>query len=211
MGTCESLFRDKIYSPEKTFTPKISSPHNKVFSPKNLGSNYFHTPIGNNNISLNNYSNISTSQSYLTFTSNNQNQKPSLLVYQNMSTQNSYMNGSSKLNHDSMSSGQEYIVEGKLNNNIEDDQGFNHFMQQKNKDIDAIIEENNNNNNENEDMNNMNKNVIKKDVNVYHHKINGNNKSNKKKKKKNNKELNEIQELKNEDVSEGIPIPLDTV
>ena len=217
MGTCESFFRNTL-SPQKS--QKIKLPEKKISPKKNQGSNYFNTPIGSNHISINNLSNSNTSQSYLMFTSSNQNQKPSLLIYQNNSTQNSYLNGSSKLTHDSLSSGKEYIVDGKINNDIDNDQGFNHFMAQKEKDINAIIEENNeninsdnnndknNNNKENHD-NNSDKNKNKKDVNIYHNKINNKNRGNKKKTKK-NKNLNKIIEQKKEAFPQGLPIPLDS-
>ena len=200
MGTCESFFRNTL-SPQKSQKNKTSE--HKISPKKNQGSNYFNTPIGSNHISINNLSSSNTSQSYLMFTSSNQNQKPSLLIYQNNSIQNSYLNGSSKLTHDSLSSGKEYIVDGKINNEIdnEQDQGFNHFMAQKEKDINAIIEENNDNNSD--------KNKNKKDVNIYHHKINNKNRGNKKKTKK-NKNLNKIIEQKKEAFPQGLPIPLDS-
>lgn len=218
MGTCESFFRNTL-SPQKSQKNKTSE--HRISPKKNQGSNYFNTPIGSNHISINDLSSSNTSQSYLMFTSSNQNQKPSLLIYQNNSIQNSYLNGSSKLTHDSLSSGKEYIVDGKINNEIdnEQDQGFNHFMAQKEKDINAIIEENNeninsdnnndkNSNKENND-NNSDKNKNKKDVNIYHHKINNKNRGNKKKTKK-NKNLNKIIEQKKEAFPQGLPIPLDS-
>ena len=100
----------------------------------------------------------------------------------------------------------EFIVEGKINKNMEGDKDFNNFMKMNNNDNIGDSRESTEDNNK---IVNININRFKKDVNYYHKKN-----SNSKNLINNNSNLKEIKERNKEEEESNrniFPMPMDTI
>lgn len=202
--------------------PSKQIPNNQYISEKEKNGNYFSSPIGDPT-NFDNLKNMSMSLSQTTMDNNNSfypPQKTNLYKYVNKYQQNGNLQmslekgslqhsnnlssitsgnkGDSKSSDNNLTTSQsfgEFIVEGKINDNMEGDQDFNNFMNM-NEDKDNIIDSG-----KSLDINNKNgnKNVNKRDVNFYH-------KKNLKNNGFDNKKINE--KNKEENIP---PMPLDTV
>ena len=193
MGTCESLLNGGSlkYKSKKSHSSQYNNHKPKPIS-SSKNQNYFCSPI-NNSTQGNNFVNMSTTQSQLTLgniSGYNNPQRPKEHKYinkykQDSNLQYSLVNGSleglnqnslmnstykdrSKLNINSMSMSQsygEFIIDGKINNNMEGNKEFNNFINKNKKnDINEFDIINDTNNNDKNNINNI------KDVNFYHKK-----------------------------------------
>ena len=215
MGTCESIFNDntlKSKHKKNRLSQSINQNQKSILTNKNQNQNYFRSPI-DNSTAENNFVNMSATQSQLTLgniSGYNIPQRPKEYKYinqyrQNNNLQNSLVNGSlvglnqnsmtysanntnSKLNMNSMSMSQsygEYIIDGKINRNMEGNREFNTFIDNNTKkDVSAIDIINDIDDNYDKDSNKNDSNNNTKDINFYQKKTSKN--SNLQKEIKNN-------------------------
>ena len=215
MGTCESIFNDNSLKSKykKNRSSLLNSQNQKsILTNKNQNQNYFRSPI-DNSTAENNFVNMSATQSQLTLgniSGYNIPQRPKEYKYinqyrQNNNLQNSLVTGSlvglnqnsmtysgnntnSKLNMNSMSMSQsygEYIIDGKINRNMEGNKEFNTFIDNNTKkDVSAIDIINDIDDNYDKDSNKNDSNNNTKDINFYQKKTSKN--SNLQKEIKNN-------------------------
>ncbi len=215
MGTCESIFNDNSLKSKhkKNRSSLLNSQNQKsILTNKNQNQNYFRSPI-DNSTAENNFVNMSETQSQLTLgniSGYNIPQRPKEYKYinqyrQNNNLQNSLVTGSlvglnqnsmtysanntnSKLNMNSMSMSQsygEYIIDGKINRNMEGNKEFNSFIDNNTKkDVSAIDIINDIDDNYDKDSNKNDSNNNTKDINFYQKKTSKN--SNLQKEIKNN-------------------------
>ena len=202
MGVCESLFGNNPPPKNEINTKRNNQTINQRYiqPPQNINKsgNLFCTPIGDSD-NLNNFKNMSMSQSQLTV-ENYPQKKAQLPVYKNVYKQNGNLQtslatgslfgdtnnfssimsgnkGESKYSENNMSTSKsygEFIIENQINKNMEGDNDFNNFMKLNNdNNIDNIVDaETSLDENIN---NNYKNNKDKKDVNYYHKKNSKNN------------------------------------
>jgi hypothetical protein len=208
--------------------------NNQIESNNKPKGNYFRSPIGDSKIEdPNKFNNMSLSQSQMTNGNNSYYppKKTKLFTYVNKYKQNGNLQtslatgslqggnnyssiisgnkGDSKFSDTNMSTSKsfgEFIVEGKINKNMEGDKDFNNFMKMNNNDNLGDSRESTDDNNK---IVNININRFKKDLNYYHKKN-----SNSKNLINNNSNLKEIKERNKEEEESNrniFPMPMDTI
>ena len=224
MGVCDSLFGKQKPPYDKNGIiendQKVESNNIQNISNNKKKGNYFRSSIGDS-LNMNNFNNLSKSQSLMTGNDSIYSpQKKNLFKYVNKYEQNgnlqiSLATGSLQRsnNYSSITSGNkgesrssdnylstsksfgEFIVDGKINQNMKDDKDFNNFMDMEKDNIgeSGISSDENKTTNTN-----------KKDVNYY---------SKKKSNNINGNKLKEIEERNREEESSETPPlePLDTI
>ena len=205
MGVCESLFGNNPPPKKEINTKRNNQTINQRYiqPPQNINKsgNLFCTPIGDSD-NLNNFKNMSMSQSQLTV-ENYPQKKAQLPVYKNVYKQNGNLQtslatgslfgdtnnissimsgnkGESKYSENMSTSKSfgEFIIENQINKKMEGDQDFNNFMKMNKDNIinDTSLtfndNDNNKNNNNDSQYKNNNKNNNNKKDVNYYHKKN---------------------------------------